>query len=123
MTHEPDEFTRGKVEAYIACGFTQEQVARRLSIDSKTLRKHYREELDHGADDVSMEIASNLVRLALNGDKTAIIFYLKTRLGWKENTNLSVTASDSGDGSGEMRVTFVPGIAPQARDEAGPSQS
>jgi hypothetical protein len=71
--HQPDPVARRQVEAMAAYGVPETDVARVLGIDPKTLRKHYREELDTGS-----------------------IFWLKTRARWKETsvTEVNVAAID-----------------------------
>ena len=45
-SHEPTAETRSNVKALASVGTTQEHIAIYLDIDVKTLRKHYRRELD-----------------------------------------------------------------------------
>ncbi len=55
-------------------------IARVVGIDPKTLRKHYRDELDTG----HVKVAENLYREATGEGReavTAAIFWLKTRAG------------------------------------------
>jgi hypothetical protein len=63
------------------------EIAKELKISPKTLRKHYREELDTGATKANVKVAESLYRKA-TGDGpqsvTAAIFWLKTRAGWKQ---------------------------------------
>ena len=56
----------------------------RVAIDAKTLRKHYRDELDLGTAKANAQVAGFLFNSARNGNVTAQIFWLKTRAGWKE---------------------------------------
>ena len=46
--HKPDPFFRRQVEAMAGYGVPEFNIARVLAVDPKTLRKHYREELDTG---------------------------------------------------------------------------
>ena len=46
--HRPDAAQRRQVEAMAGYGVPEPDIARVLHIDPKTLRKHYREELDNG---------------------------------------------------------------------------
>ena len=46
--HKPDPFHRRQVEAMAAYGVPEIGIARVVGIDAKTLRRHYREELDTG---------------------------------------------------------------------------
>ena len=85
--HRPDPAQRRQVEAMAAYGVPEVDVARVLAIDPKTLRKHYREELDTGHVKANSRVAESLYRKALGDGSqsvTAAIFWLKTRAGWKE---------------------------------------
>ena len=55
-----------------------------VGIDPKTLRKHYREELDLGETKANAQVAGFLFNAAKNGNVTAQIFWLKTRAKWRE---------------------------------------
>ena len=55
-----------------------------VGIDPKTLRKHYRDELDLGETKANAQVAGFLFNAARNGNVTAQIFWLKTRARWRE---------------------------------------
>jgi hypothetical protein len=55
-----------------------------VGIDPKTLRKHYRDELDMGATKANAQVAGFLFNSAKNGNVSAQIFWLKTRARWRE---------------------------------------
>jgi len=76
------------VELHTTAGTDQETVARLLNIDSKTLRKHYREELDLSKAKANAAVAGVLFNKAKSGDVASMIFWLKTQAGWKETTRL-----------------------------------
>jgi hypothetical protein len=85
--HRPDPATRRQVEAMAAYGVPEADIARVLTIDAKTLRKHYREELDTGHVKATAKVAEFLFRKATNDGPqcvTAAIFWMKTRGGWRE---------------------------------------
>jgi hypothetical protein len=65
-------------------GTPQEIVADVLGIDSKTLRKHYRAELDMSKAKANAQVCGTLFKKCLAGDTTAMIFWLKTQAQWKE---------------------------------------
>jgi hypothetical protein len=67
-----------------AYGIPAPDIARTIGIDSKTLRKHYRDELDLGATKANAQVAGFLFTAAKSGNVTAQIFWLKTRARWKE---------------------------------------
>lgn len=82
--HQPDPAQRRQVEAMAAYGIPEDEIARLVDIDPKTLRKHYRDELDLGATKANAQVAGFLFNAARNGNVTAQIFWLKTRARWKE---------------------------------------
>jgi len=82
--HQPQDAQRRQVEAMVAYGIPEADIARVLAIDPKTLRKHYRDELDNGHTKANAQVAGFLFNSARNGNVTAQIFWLKTRARWKE---------------------------------------
>jgi DNA-binding XRE family transcriptional regulator len=72
-------------------GTTQADVAQILGIDEKTLRKHYRGELDLSKAKANATIGGALFNKAKGGDTTAMIFWMKTQAGWREKQELEVT--------------------------------
>jgi hypothetical protein len=78
---------RRQVEAMASYGVPEADIAGVIGIDPKTLRKHYRAELDHGHVKANMRVAENLYRKATGEGREAVvaaIFWLKTRAGWRE---------------------------------------
>jgi hypothetical protein len=72
-----------------AYGVPEADIARVVAIDPKTLRRHYRDELDTGHVKANTKIAESLYRKALGDGAqsvTAAIFWLKTRASWKETS-------------------------------------
>jgi hypothetical protein len=82
--HKPDPSQRRQVEAMAAYGIPEPDIARVTGVDPKTLRKHYREELDLGEAKANAQVAGFLFSAAKNGNVTAQIFWLKTRAKWRE---------------------------------------
>ena len=66
----------------------EHNIASVIGIDPKTLRKHYRHELDNGQVKATAKVAESLFRKATSDGPqsvTAAIFWLKTRGGWRES--------------------------------------
>jgi hypothetical protein len=85
--HAPEITDRRQVEALAGYGVPEAEIAGLVGIDAKTLRKHYRKELDHGHTKANAKVAENLFRIAIGEGReavTAAIFWLKTRARWKE---------------------------------------
>jgi len=92
--HEPTKQSRRIVRNLALAGTQQEIIAKALEITKPTLRRHYREELTRYGTICTGNIAAKLYQKAMRGDTTALIFWLKTRAGWKEGADLNVTSSD-----------------------------
>ncbi len=89
LPHQPTPANRTIVSMGMALNMTQEQIAERLGIDKKTLAKHYEQELAHGASDINMRVANNLLSIALQtqdrkASLTASIFWLKSKGGFND---------------------------------------
>ena len=87
-TFKPTDEERKLVEQMSAVGIPQSNIAMVLrdGIDDKTLRKHFRKELDTAATKANAKIGGTLFNKAVNGDTSAAIFWAKTRMGWKETS-------------------------------------
>lgn len=85
--HEPTKAMRDTVSLHAMVGTPQETIAQVLNIDSKTLRKYYRSELDTALAKANATIGGHLFNEAKNGNVVAQIFWLKTRGGFRENNN------------------------------------
>jgi hypothetical protein len=76
---------RKMVRSMAAYGIRQEEIALCLGIRSaKTLRRHFREELDRAAPEANAQVAQSLYQQANSGNTSAAIFWLKVRGGWRE---------------------------------------
>jgi hypothetical protein len=85
--HKPDPLQRCQVEAMAGYGVPEKDIACILDVDPKTLRRHYRHELDRGAIKATATVAGFLYRKATTEGPqcvTAAIFWLKTQGQWKE---------------------------------------
>src|SRR4051812_10489416 len=84
---EPTQPQRQMVGAMAGCGGPEADIAVVIGIAPKTLRKHFREELDTGHIKANAKVAGNLYRIANGSGReavTAAIFWLKVRAGWRE---------------------------------------
>lgn len=95
-SHKPDDASRRSVQAMAGYGILEIDIAKVVGIDPKTLRKHYRDELDTGHIRANARVAESLYQQAINGNVTAGIWWTKARMGWSEKTYIDHT---SGDGS------------------------
>jgi len=53
-------------------------------IDEETLKKHFKKELLIGKAQANRNIGGKMYQKAMEGDTTALIWWTKTQMGWKE---------------------------------------
>jgi len=103
---EPTDEQRRNVLTMTGLGIIQDEIARWLDIDDKTLRKHFRRELDTGAIEANMRVAQSLFTMATKDKVPACaIWWSKARMGWREARATDPAAN--GDGIAVLRVEFV----------------
>lgn len=105
--HEPTKTTRELVQLHTIAGTTQETIASIIGIDPKTLRKHYRDELDQSKAKANATIGGALFNKAKSGDTAAMIFWMKTQAGWKETKATEITSPD-----GSLNPSIIQIVAP-----------
>ena len=90
------EAQRQLVELHSAMGTRLVDIAKIVGIPVRTLTKHFREELSLGHAKANAKVAATLYNKAISGDTTSMIFWLKTRGGWKESNTLEVSGPEGG---------------------------
>ncbi len=89
------EKLRRQVKGMVAMGLKQEEISTLLDMTPKTLRKHFRNELDRGAVEANAEVMRSLFKMATSGTNTAAtIFWVKTRCGLRERAKPTEEAVD-----------------------------
>lgn len=120
--HAPTVESRAQVSALYSYGITQEEIARFLNIDPKTLRLHYRDELDSAHVKANAKVGQFLFQNAsgqtlANGAThsdcvRAAMFWAKTRMGWKETNVNEHTSPDK-----SMSPTRIELVAPNVNSK------
>jgi len=130
--HRPDPSQRRQVEALAAYGIPEADISGVVGIDPKTLRKHYREELDLGETKANAQVAGFLFNAAKTGNVTAQIFWLKTRAKWRETPvelkhSGSIARKDLSEISDEELMSMIDtlgaGLAPMKTIDMEPDPS
>lgn len=90
---EPTAEQRRMARAMSGLGLPQDQIALLLEIDPKTLRKHFRDDLDRGMAEANVKVGQTLFGMATTGNNVAAtIFWMKARAGWREKHEVVVSA-------------------------------
>ena len=102
--HAPTEKSRAEVAALYSYGIPQQEIARFIGIDTKTLSKHYREELDVAQVKAHAAVGRFLFQSATGATLKegashsdcvrAAMFWAKTRMGWKETQGIEHSSPD-----------------------------
>jgi len=92
---EPTEDQRRTVKALSGYGVPQDGIAIHIGVDPKTLRKHFRDELDRGSVEATAKVAQTLFHLAtVERNVASVIFWMKARAGWRETVRQENTGAD-----------------------------
>lgn len=112
---EPTDHERRQVEAMSGYGVPIEQIAVlvRDGIDSDTLRKHFAQELISGKAKANARVGKTLFQKVMSGDTTAMIWWTKTQMRWKEVQQHEMTGAD---GAPMVIVTGIP-LGHHAKDD------
>lgn len=88
----PTPEQRRTARAMAGFGVPQNDIAIHFDIDPKTLRKHFRRELDSGMVEANVKVAQSLFNMATSGNNVAAaIFWMKARGGWREKHEVEVS--------------------------------
>lgn len=83
--HKPTEENRRLIRTLAGIGVPQRMMAVQIGIDTKTLAKHYDDDIRIGESKATSQIAKRLYDIAMSDSKealTACIFWLKCRARW-----------------------------------------
>ena len=83
---KPSSAQRDMAKTLAALGVPHDHIAHRVGLRSpKTLRRHFRKELDDGAAEANAKVAQTLYQMATSGKYPwATAFWLKARAGWND---------------------------------------
>ena len=87
----PTPEQRRTVKSMSAYGTPQQEIACVIDIRSvKTLRRHFRLELDKSATEANAQVAQTLFKMAISGKfPLATIFWMKARAGWRDQPSMT----------------------------------
>jgi hypothetical protein len=89
---KPTDEQREQVITLSSNGLPHIQISRIIGCAPKTIRKHFREELNIGKIQANAKVAGALYHSALNGNVKAQTFWLKTVSGWQEKGEVEIVS-------------------------------
>lgn len=103
-----EESTAKVVASLAAYGITHEDIAQHLGMNVKTLVKYYAKELKEGKIAASAKVGERIFKLAMEGNVTCLLFWAKTRMGWRETSHIDLSSEDSSmSPAKKLQVEFV----------------
>lgn len=91
---EYDRAIAVQVQSMSQYGVPQAQIAEMVGLSVPTLRNLYSAELGKGMTLSNLAVGKKLFERCMAGDVPSLIFWAKTRMGWKEKQEVDVTNSD-----------------------------
>lgn len=104
--YKPTAKDRRFVKTAASGGIQQLEIAKALGMDAKTLRKHFRHELDVAMVEANATVIGALYKGAIKGGAAQQIFWAKCRMGWKETSVHELGGVDGGDIPVVHRIIF-----------------
>jgi AcrR family transcriptional regulator len=114
------EGQRHLVRCMAANGMTEEEIAKAMDIRPGALKHHFDDELKNGFDHIKGRISAALVQLALEGNMSAIKYWLSNRCAeWRVAKDQLVDAPDNDDNE-VVRFYLPSNFRDKATDDDGP---
>tara|TARA_R100001377_G_scaffold40409_1_gene22576 strand:- start:4300 stop:4656 length:357 start_codon:yes stop_codon:yes gene_type:complete len=99
LTKPPHKRTDEEAEAVsmmAAVGISQENIAKVIGVDIKTLTKYYREEIDTAWIKANAKVGGAMYNKAIGGDVQAQKYWMGCRAGWKETSVNEISGEEGG---------------------------
>ena len=99
QSFKPTDALRAKVRQLSRVGVPHDDIAKIVECSPKTLRKHFRRELDLGSAEANAMMGGYLYQNGKDGNVAAQIFWMKSRAGWRESAPGEPSADDRASAS------------------------
>tara|TARA_B110000503_G_C7077176_1_gene383460 strand:+ start:125 stop:544 length:420 start_codon:yes stop_codon:yes gene_type:complete len=86
--HKRTDEEAAAVSMMAAVGISQENIAKVIGIDVKTMTKYYREEIDTAWIKANAKVGGAMYNKAIGGDVQAQKYWMGCRAGWKETNQI-----------------------------------
>lgn len=106
--HIPTDDSRRVVEVLAGHGIPQDEIGLVINATGKTLRRYYPRELEAGMARARAQVVTTAFEMATSGRCPAMtIFWLKTRLGWRERDAREVEPQTATDLTNEQLAAEI----------------
>jgi hypothetical protein len=110
---QPTAKEREQVSMMVALGIPQTAVCAIMGVTDKTLNRVCRYEITTGRAKANITIGEKLFQVAKRGNVAAMIFWLKTRAGWRETITIEQSKPVAEMSDAELnRVLIANGLEP-----------
>lgn len=92
----PTDKDRAWVKAMTAFGASLDDIAKVLTISTRTVQRKFPRELDTGHIEANAKVGKAIYDQAIGGNMTAAIFWAKCRMGWRDVQRMEVTGNEGG---------------------------
>lgn len=82
------------VESFSQYGVPQNEISQKIGICVDVMNSLYQAEIARGKGHANANIGKRLYQKAMDGDTAALIFWAKTRMGWRETNRVDLVSSD-----------------------------
>lgn len=86
MKTEHNEKIAEQILSMARCGIPQTDMAKVVGISVNSMKKYYGQELDSGHTLANLAVGNRLFEKCMEGDTACLIFWAKTRMGWREKS-------------------------------------
>lgn len=116
MTHVPTKELRTVVLNLAGDGVPIAKIAGVIGIGKTSMHKYYQRELDVAVVDKIRAVSTSLYESAIEGNVTAMIFWLKCQAFWKEPKD-EVEEVDKQDEVGKIQIEMITSKPEDTKDE------
>lgn len=82
--HNRDKAVKEAIQVMTAAGVKKNIIARLLRMSPTRLSQKFSDEMEYGSEILTTRMVNALIQKGLDGNVSAIIFYLKSKAGWRE---------------------------------------